>query len=173
MHWIALLVGLVITMACILSRGYVKSHNPGVFPMRLTAVDDLFDTLKTGDIIFTKASNRKSVVQQFMFGSFVNHCAMIVRVDAALWVWDVNPYVGAYMTPLLDFVHHNWLGRAPPPSDPPIGLRVPYVFPRAAAAARGNTYGTRRPMGGSDGGGARPSQLWCTKSRSGVMYAPT
>lgn len=139
MHVFALLCGIIFTMSCILARGYVKSHNPGVFPMRLTAVDDLFDTLKTGDIIFTKASNRKSVVQQFMFGSFVNHCAMIVRFDSALWVWDVNPYVGAYMAPLLDFVHHNWLGRAPPPSDPPLGLGVPYVFPRTHSPAQPDT----------------------------------
>lgn len=99
--------------------------------VRVARLQDLHDNLKTGDIIFTKAKNNTSLIQQYFFGSYVNHCAMIFRAhDKSLWVWDTGPSVGAYMTPLYEFVRHNWLGRQPPAETPPLGLGVSYINPQ-------------------------------------------
>jgi hypothetical protein len=99
--------------------------------VRVVRFQDIYEKLKTGDIIFTKAKNNTSLIQQYFFGSYVNHCAMIFRAhDNSLWVWDTGPSVGAYMTPLYEFVRHNWLGRQPPAETPPLGLGVSYVNPQ-------------------------------------------
>jgi hypothetical protein len=110
--------------------GWQISNNPQQ-PIRAVRIQDILDTLKTGDIIFTKAKNSLSLLQQYFFGSYVNHCSMIYRAnDSSLWVWDTGPSVGAYMTPLYEFVRHNWLGREPPAETPPIGIDISYVNPQ-------------------------------------------
>jgi hypothetical protein len=106
------------------------SNNPQQ-PLRVVRLGDIVHHLNTGDIIFTKAKSRFSVLQQYFFGSYINHCAMIYKAhDSSLWVWDTGPSVGAYMTPLHEFVRHNWLGRQPPAENPPIGLDISYVNPQ-------------------------------------------
>ena len=94
-------------------------------------IEDLLGTLKTGDLIFTKAKNTTSKLQQYFFGSYINHVAMIFKThDNNFWVWDTGPSVGAYMTPLHEFIRHNWLGRTPPAESPPIGFDVSYINPQ-------------------------------------------
>ncbi len=125
------------TLACIVVVALIfylvgmhLSNNPQQ-RVRVVRLKDILDNLKTGDIIFTKAKNNTSLVQQYFFGSYINHCAMIYRAhDNSLWVWDTGPSVGAYMTPLYEFVRHNWLGRQPPAESPPIGLELSYVNPQ-------------------------------------------
>jgi hypothetical protein len=110
--------------------GMHLSTNPQQ-PVNVVRIKDIFSSLKTGDIIFTKAKSRFSVLQQYFFGSYINHCAMIYRAaDQSLWVWDTGPSVGAYMTPLYEFIRHNWLGRQPPAESPPLGLDISYVNPQ-------------------------------------------
>ena len=110
--------------------GWQVSNNPQQI-IRAVRIHDMLGTLKTGDIIFTKAKNSLSLLQQYFFGSYVNHCSMIFRAnDSSLWVWDTGPSVGAYMTPLYEFVRHNWLGREPPAETPPIGIDISYVNPQ-------------------------------------------
>jgi hypothetical protein len=93
-------------------------------------IEDVLGTLKTGDLIFTKAKNTTSKLQQYFFGSYINHVAMIFKThDNNFWVWDTGPSVGAYMTPLHEFIRHNWLGRSPPAESPPIGFDVSYINP--------------------------------------------
>lgn len=94
-------------------------------------IEDVLGTLKTGDLIFTKAKNTTSKLQQYFFGSYINHVAMIFKThDNNFWVWDTGPSVGAYMTPLHEFIRHNWLGRVPPAESPPIGFDVAYINPQ-------------------------------------------
>ena len=110
--------------------GWQVSNNPQQ-PIRASRIQDILPMLKTGDIIFTKAKNSLSLLQQYFFGSYINHCSMIFRAnDSSLWVWDTGPSVGAYMTPLYEFVRHNWLGREPPAETPPIGIDISYVNPQ-------------------------------------------
>jgi hypothetical protein len=106
------------------------SNNPQQ-PINVVRIKDIISSLKTGDIIFTKAKSRFSILQQYFFGSYINHCAMIYKAaDQSLWVWDTGPSVGAYMTPLYEFIRHNWLGRQPPAESPPLGLDISYVNPQ-------------------------------------------
>jgi hypothetical protein len=99
--------------------------------IRAVRTEELVSSLKTGDLIFTKAKNTTSLLQQHFFGSYINHCAMIFRArDDSLWIWDTGPSVGAYMTPFHEFVRHNWLGRQPPAESPPVGLEVSYINPQ-------------------------------------------
>jgi hypothetical protein len=106
------------------------SHFPGQ-PISTIRIEDLLGTLKTGDLIFTKAKNTTSKLQQYFFGSYINHVAMIFKThDGNFWVWDTGPSVGAYMTPLHEFIRHNWLGRTPPAESPPIGFDVAYINPQ-------------------------------------------
>jgi hypothetical protein len=99
--------------------------------IRAVRTEELVSSLKTGDIIFTKAKNTTSLLQQHFFGSYVNHCAMIFRArDDSLWIWDTGPSVGAYMTPFHEFVRHNWLGRQPPAESPPVGIDISYINPQ-------------------------------------------
>jgi hypothetical protein len=88
--------------------------------------------LKTGDLIFGRHRNFASRMQQWAFGSPINHIAMIVRIDDELWVWDVDPKIGAYLTLFKDFVQSNFDGTHKKPAIPPIfyGLDVPYIVPR-------------------------------------------
>lgn len=110
--------------------GMQLSHFPGQ-EISTVRIEDLLGTLKTGDLIFTKAKNTTSKLQQYFFGSYINHVAMIFKThDNNFWVWDTGPSVGAYMTPLHEFIRHNWLGRTPPAESPPIGFDVAYVNPQ-------------------------------------------
>jgi hypothetical protein len=110
--------------------GRVISNNPRQLT-RAVRTEELVSSLKTGDLIFTKAKNLTSILQQHFFGSFINHCAMIFRApNGSLWIWDTGPSVGAYMTPFHEFVRHNWLGRQPPAESPPVGLEVSYINPQ-------------------------------------------
>lgn len=119
-----LLIGLLVW-------GYICSHSTGVGRVGFLRVEDALASLKTGDVIFTKSKNWTSRVQQYFFGSFINHCAMVFKAaDGNLWIWDLAPQVGAYMTPLQEFIRNNWVGRPPNPHSPPIGLSVSYVVPR-------------------------------------------
>lgn len=119
----------------VLIYGYIESHNPKVGRLHLIRYEDALSTLKTGDMIFTKSKNWTSKVQQYFFGSFINHCAMVFRADDdSLWIWDLAPQVGAYMTPLKEFIKNNWYGKPPNPYSPPIGINIPYVVPRSSSA---------------------------------------
>ena len=114
-----------------LVAGYVRAHRPHVGRLSFLRLQTAWSTLKTGDMIFTKAKNWTSRVQQFFLGSFINHCAMIFKAsDGGLWIWDLAPQVGAYMTPLDEFVRNNWTGRPPNPHRGPVDLPVSYVVPR-------------------------------------------
>jgi hypothetical protein len=88
--------------------------------------------LKTGDLIFGRHRNLASKLQQWAFGSPVNHIAMIVKIEDELWVWDVDPKIGAYMTPFKDYVQSNFDGTHKKPAVPTCfyGLDIPYVVPR-------------------------------------------
>jgi hypothetical protein len=119
--------------------GFLKAQNPGYHPLKLTNISDL-QKLKTGDLIFTRALKFVSKLQQYFLGSYVNHVAMIYKTpEGELWVWDTNPSVGAYMTRLESFIYDNFHGRAVRPSNPPIGLPVPYITPRTSKS-KSNLY---------------------------------
>jgi len=106
------------------------SNFPGQ-PITTIRIEDVIGTLKTGDLIFTKAKNTTSKLQQYFFGSYINHVAMIFKThDNNFWVWDTGPSVGAYMTPLHEFIRYNWLGRTPPAESPPVGFDVAYINPQ-------------------------------------------
>lgn len=121
-----MLATMAVVFGVVLLLGFLRAQCPGDYPMRLTNASDL--QLKTGDILFTRASRWSSKLQQFIFGSFVNHCAMVYVTESGVpWVWDTSPSVGAYMCPLHRWIASNWRGRAPSPSSPPIGVRVPYI----------------------------------------------
>lgn len=130
--WIVLLL----TLLFLFIVGYIKSYDTGLrgnVPMLLTQTESALATLQTGDLIFTKARNFTSKLQQFAFGSYVNHCAMVVRVgESNLWIWDLAPDLGAYVAPLQDFILSNWNGRSARPHNPATmtgRLHVPYVVP--------------------------------------------
>lgn len=115
--------------------GYIESHHPKVGKLNIIRYEDVFSSLKTGDMIFTKSKNWTSKVQQYFFGSFINHCAMVFKAeDGSLWIWDLAPQVGAYMTPLREFIKNNWYGKPPNPHSPPIGMHVSYVVPRSTTS---------------------------------------
>jgi len=115
--------------------GYMRAQDAGYFPLKLTPINSLNSKLKTGDLIFTRAQRIVPRLQQYFLGSHINHVAMIYRApDNELWVWDTAPSVGAYMCKLGSFIHDNFHGRAARPSDPPIGLRVPYIVPRSGSS---------------------------------------
>lgn len=135
----------LVFLLCVFAWGFVLSHKPNVGRIALVRVEDAFSTLKTGDMIFTKSKNWTSKVQTFFFGSYVNHCAMVFKAsDNSLWIWDLAPQVGAYMTPLREFVRNNWAGRPPNPQSPPIDLQVPYVVPRSGRV--GNALAQRSAL---------------------------
>lgn len=111
--------------------GYIEAHQSRGFPVTFLRLKDAFATLKTGDLLFTKSGNWTSRVQQYFFGSFINHVAMIFKAsDGLLWIWDLAPQVGAYMTPLQEFIRSNWAGRPPTLGRNPVDLPVSYVVPR-------------------------------------------
>ena len=84
---------------------------------------------QTGDLLFLRSPAFTSAIQQALFGSFVNHCSMIYKTESgALWVWDCNPKIGAYMTPFEYYVRDNWEGNDPTPLSPPIGMDVSYAI---------------------------------------------
>jgi len=90
------------------------------------------DQLKTGDLIFGRHRNFASRLQQWALASPVNHIAMIVKIEEELWVWDVDPKIGAYLTTFKDYVQSNFDGTHKKPAIPAsfYGLDVPYVVPR-------------------------------------------
>jgi hypothetical protein len=97
--------------------------------MRITNISEA--NLKTGDILFTRGKTFRSKLQQYLFGSFINHCAMVfIDDDGVPWVWDTSLSCGAYMTRLSSWLASNWNGRNALPQSPPIGLRVPYISPQ-------------------------------------------
>lgn len=114
--------------------GWIKSHRlfGGIISVR--NIDTLQHELQTGDLIFTKAKTWSSSIQQVFFGSFINHCAMIVRHNSTLWVWDCAPSIGAYLTPLDLFLINNWHGRAVAPDASPTKLPVSYIVPHNSLA---------------------------------------
>ena len=121
----------VVLLVVVLVWGYIQSHRTHAGRLSFLRVHTAFSTLKTGDMIFTKSKNWTSRVQQYFFGSFINHCAMIYKAsDGGLWIWDLAPQVGAYMTPLDEFIRNNWAGRPPNPQNGSLGLPVSYVVPR-------------------------------------------
>jgi hypothetical protein len=89
--------------------------------------------LKTGDLIFGRHRNFASKLQQWAFGSPINHVAMIVKIEEELWVWDVDPKTGACLITFRDYIQSNFDGTHKKPAIPHIfyGLDVPYVIPRA------------------------------------------
>lgn len=126
-----LLYACVTVILLILVQGYFCSHMTRVGKISFLRVEDAFSSLKTGDMIFTKSKNWTSRVQQYFFGAYINHCAMVYKAfDGNLWIWDLAPKVGAYMSPLHEFVRNNWFARPPLPQSPPIGMDVAYVVPR-------------------------------------------
>jgi hypothetical protein len=120
-----------VLLAVLLVWGYIQSHRTNAGRLSYLRVQTAFSNLQTGDMIFTKSKNWTSRVQQYFFGSFINHCAMIYKAsDGGLWIWDLAPQVGAYMTPLDEFLRNNWAGRPPNPQSSALGLPVSYVVPR-------------------------------------------
>lgn len=93
-------------------------------------------SLKTGDLIFTRHKNFASRMQQWALGSPINHVAMIVRIEKELWVFDVDPPIGAYLTTFADFVKSNFDGTHKKPKVPKsfYGLDIPYIVPRVSYA---------------------------------------
>lgn len=121
----------ILCLMAVFVWGYIQSHRTHAGRLSFLRVQDAFSQLQTGDMIFTKSQNITSRVQQYFFGSYINHCAMVFKAsDGSLWIWDLAPQVGAYMTPLHEFVRNNWVGRPPNPKTPPLGLPVSYVVPR-------------------------------------------
>ena len=112
--------------------GYFQSFKLQVPRLYLTRVEDALSSLKTGDLIFTRSNNWTSRLQMYFCQTYINHCCMVYKAhDGNLWVFDVSPREGAYMSPLIDFIKYNWKGEPPRPSEaPPIGLTIPYVTPR-------------------------------------------
>lgn len=133
-HWgkqMKLHTACIVLLLVVLVWGYIQSHKTNAGRLSFLRVQTAFSTLKTGDMIFTKSKNWTSRVQQYFFGSFINHCAMIYKAsDGGLWIWDLAPQVGAYMTPLDEFIRNNWAGRPPNPQNSPLGVPVSYVVPR-------------------------------------------
>lgn len=116
----------------ILLNGYIKSHDTRSLNIQMIRYEDALSTLKTGDMIFTKSSNLTSKIQQYFLSSHINHCAMIYKTELGhLWVWDLSPKIGAYMTPLHVYIRQNWNGDPPNPSNASeVGLNIPYIIPR-------------------------------------------
>jgi len=88
--------------------------------------------LKTGDLIFGRHRNLASKLQQWAFGSPINHVAMIVRIEEDLWVWEVDPKTGSCLISFKDYIQSNFDGTHKKPAIPAVfyGLDVPYVVPR-------------------------------------------
>lgn len=112
--------------------GYVQSFKLQVPRLNMTRLEDALASLKTGDLIFTRSQNWSSKLQMYFCQTYINHCCMVYKAhDGNLWVFDVSPREGAYMSPLVDFIRYNWKGLPPRPSEaPPIGLNIPYMTPR-------------------------------------------
>ena len=126
-------------LICILVAGAVQSSV--MISSTLTLLQDAEATLKTGDLIFTKSENLFSHVQQYFFGSAINHCCMIVKFNGTLWVWDCNPKIGAYITTLSDFIATNWEGKPPNPSmHKDVGVDVSYNVPKSESKFRYSLY---------------------------------
>ena len=112
--------------------GYIQSFSTAVGPIQLARLSDLKPLLDTGDLLFTRGKSPSAKIQQFFFGAYVNHCAMVYKDESSqLWVWSLTQPLGAHLCKLDTWLKKNWSGYKYSPDTPDsFPFRPPYVVPQ-------------------------------------------
>ncbi len=115
--------------------GYIKTSIAITAP--LTHYN--FLNVKSGDMVFCLSNNFTSKIQKILFGTPINHCCMILKLDNEIYVWDCSPRIGAFLSTLDNFLLNKMDGESEIPESPP-NLDIPYTRPQRKSMYRYSVY---------------------------------